>query len=403
MIPSSRDTLWQQALGLIDDARYAEAVAVLGRLRERLEREATTEPTLGPGCITLADLSGAMATCHFRLGRHAMAAECYRQAAEAAPDNAEYRVKRDLCASLARKDVGEATSEAQAGKPPLILLANDFPGAIPSPIACPRPYRLTRDPALRGEADAIVYHIPGLEGRPELTKRPDQLAVAICMESVLHYPLLNDPDFMAQFDLTMTYQRSADIWCAYVDPESVRMMRRTAAPKTAAAPAVCFVSNSRCTTYDRPGYLQALMQHLPIDAFGRDPAYRPLENDRGRVTKLEVSSRYKFTLAFENAIDQDYVSEKFFDPLMAGSVPVYLGAPNIDAFAPAEHCFVNAADFATPRDLARFLSDLAADDARYEQYHAWRSEPFRSAFLAAAEAQRHDALCRLAQHIVEGR
>ena len=45
------------------------------------------------------------------------------------------------------------------------------------------------------------------------------------------------------------------------------------------------------------------------------------------VNKVEVMSDYKFALVIEN--DQSFVSEKLFDALFAGCVPIYVGA-NLD-------------------------------------------------------------------------
>lgn len=44
---------------------------------------------------------------------------------------------------------------------------------------------------------------------------------------------------------------------------------------------------------------------------------------------LRLVAQYKFTLAFENAIGDDYITEKLWRPLIVGSVPVYLGSPSI--------------------------------------------------------------------------
>jgi hypothetical protein len=130
-------------------------------------------------------------------------------------------------------------------------------------------------------------------------------------------------------------------------------------------------------------YARDLMRYLQVDSYGTCLTNRKLPEDRGVTTKLETIARYKFTLAFENSISQDYVTEKFFDPLTAGSVPVYRGAPNIDDFAPGERCFINAADFHGPRDLAEYLSYLAANETEYESYLIWKEKPFAGRFLRA--------------------
>jgi hypothetical protein len=42
----------------------------------------------------------------------------------------------------------------------------------------------------------------------------------------------------------------------------------------------------------------------------------------------------QFGLAIENTRDPDYITEKLFEVLESGAVPVYLGAPNWREFVP---------------------------------------------------------------------
>lgn len=83
---------------------------------------------------------------------------------------------------------------------------------------------------------------------------------------------------------------------------------------------------------------------------------------------MDLYSTYKFVIAFENAIAPDYVTEKFFDPLLAGSLPIYRGAPNIKDFAPGENCFIHAKDFESPQALAAFINAYCKDEHLYNSF-----------------------------------
>lgn len=86
---------------------------------------------------------------------------------------------------------------------------------------------------------------------------------------------------------------------------------------------------------------------LPRDATGTE----------NHEAKLELVGRYRFGIAVENYQGHlGYISEKVFDVMMAGAVPVYLGEERITDFLPCE-CFVDARDFRSHRDLLRYLRD----------------------------------------------
>jgi hypothetical protein len=53
-------------------------------------------------------------------------------------------------------------------------------------------------------------------------------------------------------------------------------------------------------------------------------------------SKHEVLKNYKFSICFENSQIHGYVSEKIFDCFYAGTIPIYLGAPNISQLIPKE-------------------------------------------------------------------
>lgn len=282
---------------------------------------------------------------------------------------------------------------------PSILVWNDDFQLLPATVDdCDVECRLITDPVRIAEAQAVVFHVPSLRTPLDgLWKRPGQQWVAWSLESEAYYPRLADPAFMAAFDLTMTYRRDADVWWPYLEqPEA---MLRAPEPKTEVAPAVYVASNPRPLSR-RDHYVAALMRHLDVDSYGRSLHTRdwPAGRWRGRrSTKLETIARYRFTLAFENSICEDYVTEKFFDPLVAGSVPVYLGAPNVADFAPAEHCYIDVRDFNGPEDLAVHLRALAADDAAYGEHLAWKADGVRPEYRGLTQVLGSHPLCRLAR------
>ena len=264
--------------------------------------------------------------------------------------------------------------------------------------------RLTTDLRLLAEADAVVFHIPSLARLPS-PKPPGQIWVAWSLECDANYPVLRDPSFMRLFDLTMTYRLDADVLDAYTSYYSdganlCRALREPAKPKTPGNLVTMLIS-SGINRSGRIGYASELMRCLDVHSYGKVLQNRRVPDDRWRPSKLAIIAGCKFNLAFENAISEDYVSEKFFDPLVAGTVPVYLGAPNVAAFAPGEHCYIDTADFRGPRELAQYLLHLDTHDAEYQAYFAWKECPFRPPFLALLERQHGPLVARLCRAVRE--
>lgn len=83
--------------------------------------------------------------------------------------------------------------------------------------------------------------------------------------------------------------------------------------------------------------------------------------------KVGAMARYKFSLVFENCPYPGYVSEKIFDAMAAGSIPIYLGAPDITLLVP-ENCFIDFRKFKSYPELHAFLNKLSENDlARYRE------------------------------------
>ena len=237
--------------------------------------------------------------------------------------------------------------------------------------------RLTTDRASFPEADVVIYPMPTWGKRlPIARARTTQVRVLWSQESAVHYPKLINTAYVAEFDLQMTYRLDSDIPIPYLSPDLFSPDIFHQLPSVPALDARCNVpisawASSRSDRCGRDRYLLELMEHVPVHSYGRVGHNCDLANDDGWDSKMATIGDYRFTIAFENSIATDYVTEKFFQPLVAGSVPIYRGAPNVADFAPAPDSYIDADRFDGPASLAHFLRSMS--DADYLRYHEWRA------------------------------
>ena len=87
---------------------------------------------------------------------------------------------------------------------------------------------------------------------------------------------------------------------------------------------------------------------------------------------------YYFTISFENSNTIDYVTEKYYQALEAGSIPIVLGAPNFEkefmirdktSGSPGA-VYVHEGESA--ETLAKRLQEIINSKALYAQYTAWK-------------------------------
>ena len=79
-------------------------------------------------------------------------------------------------------------------------------------------------------------------------------------------------------------------------------------------------------------------------------------------------AKYKFIISIENAICDDYVTEKLWRTLKVGAVPIYLGAPNIEQYLPNQKSAILVKDFESVEAVAKHVKMLQNDEAQYKRY-----------------------------------
>lgn len=88
-----------------------------------------------------------------------------------------------------------------------------------------------------------------------------------------------------------------------------------------------------------------------------------------KLTKNEIYKDYKFALCFENTSSKSYITEKIFDCFVNKIIPIYLGAPDINNYVPA-NCFIDYRNFNNDRQLIDFLENFTLNDANKYLYNA---------------------------------
>jgi hypothetical protein len=202
---------------------------------------------------------------------------------------------------------------------------------------CSRRCRFTAD--RRAHADAVLFALIYLEVShlpPRLRDGP--LWIAHCAESPLNYfgRHLRSPGMMSRFDRHVTLADSAHVRFNYLAFDL--FAERTWA--TLVAPPPLLASKTRLAAWiatncnapnRRHEYVAQLMLHMSIDNHG-DCLRNVPRNDTfnagqrhatdWQLRKIALLSRYHFVLAFENSATDNYVTEKFYDAFLAGSVRI---------------------------------------------------------------------------------
>ncbi|TYI41277.1 hypothetical protein ES332_A01G008800v1 [Gossypium tomentosum] len=228
----------------------------------------------------------------------------------------------------------------------------------------------------------------------KLHKKSKAPSVHRSMESASYYAENNITQARREgFDIVMTTSLSSDVPVGYFSWAEYDIMAPVI-PKSEKALAAAFISNCIACNFRLEALLELEKENIKIDSYGL--CHR---NREGGVDKVEILKRYKFSLAFENSNEEDYVTEKFFQSLVAGSVPVVIGAPNIEDFAPSSDSYLHIKDLKDVRSIAEQMKYLAGNPDAYNRLLRWKQEGPTDTFKALLDMAAVHSSCRLCIHI----
>lgn len=130
-----------------------------------------------------------------------------------------------------------------------------------------------------------------------------------------------------------------------------------------------------------PGRLGGIRHRMERVFLKWMPRHVPFRSWQGAIArKRDALLKSRFTLAYENVQGlRGYITEKIFDAMCSGCVPVYWGASNVTDFIPAD-CFIDRRQFASHNELYRHMKGISENEYR-------RYQEAMRAFLASVRAR----------------
>ncbi|XP_057693954.1 alpha-(1,3)-fucosyltransferase 4-like [Corythoichthys intestinalis] len=234
---------------------------------------------------------------------------------------------------------------------------------------------LTDDQRAYTYADGVLVHhrdvvsgtadLPPEEGRP-----PGQKWIWLNYESPSHTQGLRGLEGL--FNLTMSYRADSDIFLpyGYLVPKHGNGRPLTKTSRASRPGFVAWVVSNWAESQARVAFYYELSQYIEVDVFGQAGIRIP----KGSKEVVQTLRRYYFYLALENSQHTQYITEKLWNAVSAGAVPVVLGPTRKDyeRFLPPE-AFIHVDDFPSVKELARYLLQLKREPVRLMWHLRWRT------------------------------
>ncbi|XP_011182244.1 alpha-(1,3)-fucosyltransferase fut-3 [Zeugodacus cucurbitae] len=120
----------------------------------------------------------------------------------------------------------------------------------------------------------------------------------------------------------------------------------------------------------RKELIERITQNMDVHTYGDCGEYSCGEGICEFIPNTRGNRTYKFFLAFEEELCEDYVSKNFFRALAGRLLPVVFGGANYTRFAPP-NSYINARDFASIRELTEYLLYLDQNPEEHIKYFTW--------------------------------
>ena len=231
--------------------------------------------------------------------------------------------------------------------------------------------------------NTILMSMEGPHYYPQLRKVGKHLALATTsFSSAIPMPYFN-------WDWTMYLQPpTRDIWATRINAPAVSEHSR---------PRILFMAHN-CNSLNNREQLVSMLQNAGLVDSISDCMNNVEVPPEKRRDKHKWMQKYMFYASFENGCETDYVTEKMWGALAAGTLPIYYGAPNIAEHAPAGSYILLKGPHDVPR-VVSLVRSLMKNRTAYMEYHAWRNKPLPEWFKNKYDLAHVHSECRTCRYI----
>jgi hypothetical protein len=285
------------------------------------------------------------------------------------------------------------------------------------------------------EKDSDAFISPLKPGRflPSISFPPKQdktknLNIMLNFESSIKYKMLLDPFYYKQHDIDVYGSHTG--WpvpkqllingsLSFVelsDLDRPASIFRKHGPTFAERSDHVALFVSHCVgTRQRTKILGEIAKHITVYSFGScTPAltkrakvadvYPQCANltTVGKMAEKECVLAYsKFSLSIENVQEPNYVTEKLYQALAMGAIPIYWGAPNAKDIIPRNDSALVFFEVSEIANTMKKAKEISANESLWNEYTQWKDARFGDGFLGLVRNQRGSMFCRLCEHVAD--
>ena len=223
------------------------------------------------------------------------------------------------------------------------------------------------------------------------------LKVGMSMESTVNYR--NQFDLISKYDIEFSYRMKSDAWRPYFKFLRFDLLKPVPSWHQRHS-AVVFVA-SKCKNKLREKFVEKIQNYVQVDSVSGCLHNTKWPNDIPRSDKIGLLERYKVYFAAENSIENDYITEKVYDGLVSGAVPIYWGAPNVKEFIPSNSAIIVPPNY-TNNDIvsvAQTVKKIFDNETEYERWTSFKHHDYEDWFKKRFSFTRVIDFCRLCRRV----